>query len=347
MGKGDDAATRCPLLRRLVVRAPSSRSGRRAATAALLALALAPAWGQGASSWPTRPITLVVPFSPGGFTDVVARVIANGLGKALGQPLVIENKPGAGSTIGADFVAKAPPDGHTLLMVSTTHVIAPAMYKSLPYDPYQGFAPVAKLVEGPYVMVVNAQVPAKTAAEFIALAKAKPGTLDYSSSGNGSSQHLMAAMFASMAGLKMNHIPYRGSGQSVSDLAAGVVQMSFVGAPIAVAQAAGGRIRPLAVTTAKRWPQLPELPTLEEAGVKGYDATIWLALLAPAGTPAPIVERLHAELVNVLTAPETHAAIAATGVEVSLSTPAELGELMEREGRKWGRVVREVGAKVE
>jgi tripartite-type tricarboxylate transporter receptor subunit TctC len=196
-------------------------------------------------------------------------------------------------------------------------------------------------------MVVNAQVPAKTAAEFIALAKAKPGTLDYSSSGNGSSQHLMAAMFASMAGLKMNHIPYRGSGQSVSDLAAGVVQMSFVGAPIAVAQAAGGRIRPLAVTTAKRWPQLPDLPTLEEAGVKGYDATIWLALLAPAGTPAPIVERLHAELVKVLTAPETHAAIAATGVEVSLSSPAELGELMEREGRKWGRVVREVGAKVE
>jgi len=322
------------------------RMGKSVAAAALLALALTPAWGQGAP-YPGKPITLVVPFSPGGFTDVVARVIANGLGKALGQPLVIENKPGAGSTIGADFVAKAPPDGHTLLMVSTTHVIAPAMYKSLPYDPYKGFVPVAKLVEGPYVMVVNAQLPARTAAEFIALAKAKPGTLDYSSSGNGSSQHLMAAMFASIAGLKMNHIPYRGSGQSVSDLAGGVVQMSFVGAPIAVAQAAGGRIRPLAVTTAKRWPQLPELPTLEEAGVKGYDATIWLALLAPAGTPAPIVERLHAELVKVLTAPETHAAIAATGVEVSLSTPAELGELMEREGRKWGRVVREVGAKVE
>ncbi|MEO6361809.1 MAG: tripartite tricarboxylate transporter substrate binding protein [Caldimonas sp.] len=298
-------------------------------------------------AWPTRPITLVVPFSPGGFTDVVARVITDGLAKGLGQPLVIDNKPGAGSTIGADFVARAAPDGYTLLMISTTHVIAPAMYKTLPYDPYKSFVPVAKLVEGPYVMVVNAQVPAKSAAEFIALAKSKPGTLDYSSSGNGSAQHLMAAMFASMAGLKMNHIPYRGSGQSVTDLAGGVVQMSFVGAPIAVAQASGGRIKPLAVTTARRSPQLPDVPTLDEAGVRGYDAAIWLGLLAPAGTPPAVVARLNAELVKVLGAAETKAAIAATGVDVSLSSPADFGRLMESEGRKWGKVVRDVGAKVE
>lgn len=313
---------------------------------AALAAPFAPACAQ-SPAYPAKPITLVVPFSPGGFTDVVARVMADGLGKSLGQPLVIDNKAGAGSTIGADFVAKAAPDGYTLLMISTTHVIAPAMYRSLPYDPYKAFVPVAKLVEGPYVMVVNGQVPAKNVAEFLALARSRPGTLDYSSSGNGSSQHLMAAMFASMAGLKMNHIPYRGSGQSVSDLAAGVVQMSFVGAPIAVAQASGGRIRPLAVTSAKRSAQLPEVPTLDEAGVKGYDATIWLGLLAPAGTPAAIVNRLNAELVKVLNVPETRAAILSAGVEVSLSTPADFAKLMDSEGRKWGKLVREVGAKIE
>ncbi|MDQ6684019.1 MAG: tripartite tricarboxylate transporter substrate binding protein [Pseudomonadota bacterium] len=314
---------------------------------AALLVAVSPSLAQNAAPYPNRPVTLVVPFSPGGFTDVVARVLADGLGKSLGQPVVIENKAGAGSTIGADFVARAAPDGHTLLMISTTHVISPAIYKSLPYDPYKSFVPVAKLVEGPYVMVVNAQVPAKSVAEFIALAKARPGTLDYSSSGNGSSQHLMAAMFGSMAGLKMNHIPYRGSGQSLSDLSGGVVQMSFVGAPIAVAHSKAGRIRSLAVTSAKRSAQLPDVPTLDEAGVPGYDASIWLGLLAPAGTPPAIVNRLNAELVKVLNTPETKAAILATGVEVSLSTPAEFGKLLESEGRKWGRVAREVGAKVD
>ena len=297
--------------------------------------------------YPNRPITLIVPFSPGGFTDVVARAMADGLARSLGQSVVIDNKPGAGSTLGADMVAKAAPDGYTLLMISTTHVISPSMYAKLPYDAYKAFTPVGKMVEGPYVMVVNDKVPAKNVKEFIALANAKPGTIDYSSSGNGSSQHLMAAMFGSMAGLKMNHIPYRGSGQSVTDLAAGVVQMSFVGAPIAVQQAAGGRIRPMAVTTAKRSPQLPEVPTLAEAGVAGYDATIWLGLLAPAGTPPAVVARLNAELNKVLNTPETKAAILATGVEVSLSTPAEFGKLMETEGQKWGKVVRDVGAKVE
>ena len=323
------------------------RSFAVAALAAAASLVVAPAALAQGAPYPSRPITLVVPFSPGGFTDVVARVVSEGLSKSLGQPLVIENKPGAGSTIGADFVAKAAPDGYTLLMVSTTHVIAPALYKSLPYDPFKSFAPIGKMAEGPYVMVVNAKVPARNVREFVALAKAKPGTLDYSSSGNGSSQHLMAAMFGSMAGVKLNHIPYRGSGQSVSDLAGGTVQMSFVGAPIAVAQASGGRIRALAVTTAKRSPQLPDVPTLDESGVKGYDATIWLGLLAPAATPAPIVARLNAELVKVLGTPETRAAILATGVEVSLSTPAEFAALMESEGRKWGAVAKDVGAKVD
>ena len=317
-----------------------------AALAASLAV-LAPGAFAQTAPYPNKPITLIVPFSPGGFTDVVARAISDGLAKSLGQSVVIDNKPGAGSTLGADFVAKAAPDGYTLLMISTTHVISPSMYPKLPYDTYKAFVPVGKLVEGPYVMVVNEKVPVKNVKEFIDLAKSKPGSIDYSSSGNGSSQHLMAAMFGSMAGLKMNHIPYRGSGQSVTDLAGGVVQMSFVGAPIAVQHAGGGRIRPFAVTTKKRSPQLPDTPTLDEAGVPGYDATIWLGLLAPAGTPAAIVTRLNGELNKVLNTPETKAAILATGVEVSLSTPAEFGKLMETEGQKWGQVVRDVGAKVE
>ena len=287
-----------------------------AALAASLAV-LAPGAFAQTAPYPNKPITLIVPFSPGGFTDVVARAISDGLAKSLGQSVVIDNKPGAGSTLGADFVAKAAPDGYTLLMISTTHVISPSMYPKLPYDTYKAFVPVGKLVEGPYVMVVNEKVPVKNVKEIIDLAKSKPGSIDYSSSGNGSSQHLMAAMFGSMAGLKMNHIPYRGSGQSVTDLAA------------------------------KRSPQLPEVPTLAEAGVTGYDATIWLGLLAPAGTPAAIVTRLNAELSKVLNTPETKAAILATGVEVSLTSPAEFGKLMETEGQKWGQVVRDVGAKVE
>ena len=319
----------------------------RAVAAIAVAATLAPAWAQSPAAYPNKPIVLVVPFSPGGFTDVVARVMADGLGRSLGQPLVIENKAGAGSTIGADYVAKAAPDGYTLLMISTTHVIAPSIYKALPYDPYKDFVPVAKLVEGPYVMIVNAKVPAKNVAEFIALAKSRPGALNYSSSGNGSSQHLMAAMFVSMAGLKMNHIPYRGSGQSVTDLSAGIVEMSFVGAPIAVAQAAGGRVRALAVTSRKRSAQLPNVPSLDESGVTGYDATIWLGLVAPAGTPPAIVDRLNAEMVKVLSAPQTRAAMLAAGVEVSLSTPADFGRLMESEGRKWSKVVREIGLKAE
>jgi tripartite-type tricarboxylate transporter receptor subunit TctC len=300
-----------------------------------------------APAYPTRPIRLIIPFSPGGFTDVVARIVSQRLAVSLGQPVVVENKAGAGSTIGADFVAKSLPDGYTLLMVSTTHVIGPALYKKLPYDALQGFAPVAKLVEAPYVLLIHPSLPANSVAELVALARAQPGQIDYASSGNGSTQHLVGALFASMAGVSMRHIPYRGSAQATQDLLGGFVKTGFMGIPVAVQHASGGRLKALAVTTPKRSPQLPDVPTLQEAGVAGFDATIWLALLAPAGTPADIVARLNAEVVKVLSAPDAARSIADAGVEVSTSSPEALGQLMRSEFDRWGRVVRDTGATVD
>jgi tripartite-type tricarboxylate transporter receptor subunit TctC len=307
----------------------------------------APAHAQGdAAKYPSAPIKLVVPFSPGGFTDVVARMLADKLGPELGQPVVVENRVGAGSTIGADYVAKSAPDGYTVVMISTTHVIGPWLYKKLPYDAIKSFAPITKLVDSPYVLVVNPKVPAKTVGELIALARAKPGSLDYASSGNGSSQHLSAALFANMAGIKINHVPYRGSGQALTDIMGGQVAMGFLGVTAALPQIAAGRLRPLAVTTKNRSPDLPDVPSLDEAGVKGYEATIWLGLLAPAGTPKPILDKLHDATAKVMHEPEALKALKAAGLTLSLSSEDEFGELLESESAKWGKVVKDTGASV-
>ncbi len=297
--------------------------------------------------YPSRSITLVVPFAAGGFTDVVARVLTQGLAKALGQSVVIDNRPGAGSTLGTDLVAKSAPDGYRLLMVSTTHVISDALYKNLPYDPIRSFTPVAKIAEAPYVLVVNAQVPAKNVAELVALGKSEPGKLDYASSGNGSAQHMMAALFNTEAGIVANHVPYRGSGQAATDLAGGIVQYGFMGTPVAIQQSQAGRLRALAVTSAKRSAQLPDVPTLDEAGVRGYDASVWLGLLAPAGTPQAIVDRLHTEVSKIVNAPETRGALAAAGVDPSVLGSADFTRLMLSEQAKWAKVVKDTDARVE
>ncbi|MES2187833.1 MAG: tripartite tricarboxylate transporter substrate binding protein [Pseudomonadota bacterium] len=321
----------------------------RFATALLALAAAACATGVQAADapYPNHPITMVIPFAAGGFTDVVARVISQGLGKALGQPVVLDNRPGAGSTLGADMVAKSPPDGYKILFISTTHVISDSLYKNLPYDPIKSFAPIGKMAEAPYVLVTNAQVPVKSVAELVALAKSQPGKLDFASSGNGSSQHMMAALFNSMAGINANHVPYRGSGQAATDLAAGTVQYGFMGTPVAIQQSQAGRMRALAVTSAKRSGQLPNVPTLDESGIKGYDASVWLALLAPAGTPPAIVKKLQVEAAKVMNAPETRAALAAAGVDPSVSDGPTLAKLMESDRVKWAKVVKETGAKVE
>ena len=320
---------------------------RLVAGAVLTALAASLSVPVAAQTYPSKPVRLIVPFAPGGFTDVVARILGQRLSVSMGQQFIIENKAGAGSTIGTDFVAKAAPDGYTLVMISTTHVISPWIYKSMPYDPIKSFVPVTKLVDSPYVLLVNPKVPARNVQEFIALAKASPDTLRYASSGNGSSQHLMGGLFASLTGTKLQHVPYRGSSGAATDLVAGVVESSFAGVPNALAQVPAGRLRALAVTTAKRIPQLPDVPTLQEAGVPGYEASVWLALLAPAGTPRDIVNRLNAEVAKLMESAETRKALYEAGVEVSLSTPDALGEYMVKEMERWGKVVKDTGTKLE
>ena len=300
-----------------------------------------------AQAYPSKPVKLIVPFAPGGFTDVVARILGQKLAVSMGQQFVIENKAGAGSTIGTDFVAKAAPDGYTLVMVSTTHVISPWIYKSMPYDPIKSFTVVSKLVDSPYVLLVNPKVPARNVQEFIALAKASPDTLHYGSSGNGSSQHLMGGLFVAMTGAPLKHVPYRGSNGAATDLVAGVIESSFAGVPNALSQVPQGRLKALAVTTAKRIPQLPDVPTLQEAGVAGYEASVWLALLAPAGTPKDIVTRLNAEIAKVMSAPDTKKALYDAGVEPTPSSPEAMSEYMVKEMERWGKVVKETGIKLE
>lgn len=300
-----------------------------------------------AQAYPNKPVKLIVPFGPGGFTDVVARIIGQRLSIALGQQFVIENKAGAGSTIGTDFVAKSAPDGYTLVMVSTTHVISPWIYKNTPYDPLKSFTAISKLVDSPYVLLVNPKVPANNVKEFIALAKAAPNTIHYASSGNGSSQHLMGGLFASMTGAPLKHVPYKGSSGAANDLVAGVVESSFAGVPNALAQVPQGRLRALAVTTSKRIPQLPDVPTLQEAGVQGYEASVWLALLAPAGTPRDVVNKLNAEIGKAMSHPETRDALYKAGVEVSPSTPEAMTDYMAQELVRWGKVVKDTGTKLE
>jgi tripartite-type tricarboxylate transporter receptor subunit TctC len=309
-----------------------------------LSLSAGPALAQ---AYPTKPIKIIVPFGPGGFTDVVARILGVKLGESLGQSVVIENKPGAGSMIGTDQVAKSAPDGHTLLIVSSTHVISPWIYKTVPYDPIKSFAPVTKLVDSPYVLLTHPKVPAKNVQEFIALAKANPDKIHYASSGNGSAQHLIGGLFASMTKTQLKHVPYRSSNLATTDVVAGVVESSFAGVPNALSQVPNGRLNALAVTSAKRIPQLPNVPTMQEAGVPGYDATIWLALLAPAGTPPYIVNKLNTEIAKIMNTAETNKAMFEAGVEVSLSTPEALTQLMTSEMSKWGKVVKEAGIKLE
>lgn len=310
----------------------------------LLALSAASAAAQG---YPNRPVKIIVPFGPGGFTDVVARILGQKLGAAMGTSFVIENRPGAGSTIGTDQVAKAAPDGYTLVMISSTHMISPWIYKSIPYDPIKSFAPVSKLVDSAYVLAINPKVPANNVKEFIALAKAQPDTIHYASSGNGSTQHLMGGLFVSMTGAKLKHVPYRGSNLAATDLIAGVVESSFAGVTNVRPHLPSGKLKALAVTTAKRIPQMPDVPTLQEAGVPGYDASNWLALLAPAGTPQDIVMRLNSEIAKLMAQPDVQKSLFDAGVQVSLSTPEALTQLMLDEHVKWGKIVQEAGIRLE
>jgi tripartite-type tricarboxylate transporter receptor subunit TctC len=299
-----------------------------------------------AQQYPNRPVRIVVPLSAGGFADTPARLLAPRLSAQFGRQFYIENRPGAGSTIGADAVAKAAPDGHTLLLSGTPHVISAHLYRNLPYDALKDFAQVSMVAMGPYVLVVNAQMPVQNVRELIALAKAQPGAIDYASSGNGSAQHLVSALFNAMAGIRLNHVPYKGSGPAMQDLVSGQVKVSFAGVPNVLSHLRAGRLRALAISTPVRWPELAEVPTVAEAGVPGYEATLWLNLAAPAGTPGPILQRLREEVSRALGEAEVKQQFQAAGVEATLMPPQALEAFVRAEFEKWGRVVRDTGASV-
>jgi tripartite-type tricarboxylate transporter receptor subunit TctC len=300
-----------------------------------------------AADYPSRSIRVVVPFSPGGAVDGPMRLIAQELGKRLGQAVVVENKPGAGATIGTDVVAKAPPDGYTLLLASQTNAISATLYSKLPFDPIEDFAPITLIGREPGVVVVNPAVPAKSLQAFIAYVKAHPGEVNFASSGNGSGQHLFAALLASKTGMKMNHVPYRGSGQATTDLLSGVVSMAIPGTAGMVGHIKAGRLRALAVTGAARSPQLPDVPTVMESGVPGYEAYVWMGLLAPKGTPPAIVERLNREVAAVLGEDAVKRYMANAGIEIVGSTSADFGTFYRAQRDLWAKVIHDTGAHVD
>ena len=297
--------------------------------AAIGALILSHAPGATAQAWPAKPIRLMVPFPPGGSTDIVARIVAQKLSERLGQSIVIENRGGAGGTLGTAVVAKAAPDGYTLTVASTsTHVVAPGVYAKLEYDPVKDFAPVGLMAISPYLLVVNPAVPAKTTQELVALAKQQPGKLNYASAGIGSTTHLAMEMLKSVSGTYMLHIPYNGNGPAGTAVVGGQVEILFGSLPALLPHAKSGRVRALAVGTPKRSPSLPEVPTVAESGYPGFDASLWLAIMAPAGTPQPVIERLNKEIVAVVAAADTREAFDKAGTEPLTGTPADLATLI-------------------
>ena len=302
------------------------------------------AWAQ---DYPNRPIRIVVPFSPGGAVDGPTRVVAQELSKRLKQQVIIDNKPGAGATIGSEMVAKSPADGYTLLLASQTNAISATLYPKLNFAPIDDFVAISLIGREPGVLVVHPGFAAKSVAELIAIAKQNPGQVNYASSGNGSGQHLFMAQMASLAGIQLTHVPYRGSGQATTDLLAGTVPMAMPGTAGMVAHIKAGKLRALAVSGATRSPQLPDVPTLAEAGLPGFAAYVWLGLMAPKGTPPAIIERLHREVKAALTVPEVKAYFNDAGIEMAGSTPAEFEAYFREERDRWARVIKDTGAKID
>ncbi len=322
-----------------------------AAAAALTALSMAGAAAQ--TGFPGKPVKIVVPFPPGGTTDIVARLIATELQRTWGQPVVIENRAGAGGNIGAEVVAKSPPDGYTLLMCTVgTHAINLPLYEQnkqkLPFHPIKDFAPITNVAAVPNVMVINPSLPVNSVKEFIGYVKANPGKLNMASSGNGTSIHLSGELFKSMTGVYMVHLPYRGSAPALQDLIAGNTQVMFDNLPSALPHIRSGRLKALAVTSRQRSPALPNVPTMEEAaGLKGFDATAWFGLLAPAGTPREIVNKVQQDVAKILATPEMREKFAGQGALPVGDTPEQFGAFIRAELEKWTRVVKFSGAKVD
>jgi tripartite-type tricarboxylate transporter receptor subunit TctC len=312
---------------------------------ALAAAVVAAPLAAHAQLYPAKPVTIVVPFAAGGTTDILARVIGQALNKELGQSVLVDNRAGAGGNIGAQLAAKGVPDGHTLFMGTVgTHAINQSLYKKLPFDPVKDFAPLTRVAMVPNLLVAHPGKPYKNVKELVAYAKANPGRVNFGSSGSGSSIHLSGELFNALAKVDMVHVPYKGSAPAVTDLVGGQIDVMFDNMPSAIQHVRSGRLRALAVTTAKRSPELPDVPTIAEAGVPGYEATSWFGMFAPAGTPAPVVARLNAALVKVLADPAVKKKLAEQGAEPYSETPEQFAEFIRKESAKWSKVVKESGA---
>jgi tripartite-type tricarboxylate transporter receptor subunit TctC len=320
---------------------------RRAVHAALVAAAaLAFAGPARAQGYPDKPIHIVVPYAPGGPTDIVARLIGNKLSEQLGQPVIVDNKGGAGGNLGAEAASQAAPDGDTLLLVTTGHTINPSLYPKLGYDLVKDFAPVSQLISSPMVVAVTPSLPVNTLAELIALAKAKPGELSFASAGNGSSTHLAPELFDMMAGIKMTHVPYKGSAPALGDVIGGHAQVAFDYMISAMQHVRSGKLKGLAVTSATRSPAAPELPTVAEAGVPGFEVIGWNGLMAPAGTPKPVIDKLNAAVKKALASPDVVALVSGQGSSPQWSSADAFGSYVRAEVARWGKVVQASGAKI-
>jgi tripartite-type tricarboxylate transporter receptor subunit TctC len=321
-------------------------SALAAAIAALLAVLLAES--ALAQVYPSKPIRLIVPFAAGGGNDNVARLVGKRLADSLGQPVLVDNRPGAGGVVGAELAAKAAADGYTLFLGGVgSHAINPNLHDKLPYDPIRDFAPVALLAQAPLVLVVHPSVPARSFAEFVAYARANPGRLNYASNGNGSSSQLAAVMFDSMAGVDMVHVPYKGLAPALTDLLAGQVQLMFSSVVAILPHIKAGRLRALAMTGARRLASMPELPTIAESGFPGYEASSWYGILAPAGTPRDIVVKLNSEFVKALEQPEVKSSLLAEGAEPAGGSPERFAAHIRAEKERLGKLIRDAGIRLE
>lgn len=312
---------------------------RTAVAASLLAMPIASA---GAQAWPTKPVRLVVPYVPGGATDLVSRTVAERLTGVLGQQVVVDNRPGATGTIAFDGVARSTPDGYTLITAADSLTLLPFTFKNLTFDPRASFAPIALMSTQPLVLAVHVSTPAATVKEFIALAKAKPGTLSFATSGIGTSQHLSGELIKKMTGIDMQHVGYKGGGQAIIDLSGGQVPAAVLGSSTVIPQVKAGRVRILAVTSKKRSAALPDVPTLAESGLAGFDVFQWTAMLAPAKTPKPLIARLNADVMGVLQQPAVRERLQSAGFEAQAGSPAEVEALIRDGMAKWGKLIKEL-----
>ena len=305
-----------------------------------------PAWAQ--ANWPNRPIRYIVPFAPGGTTDILGRVVGEKLAAALGQPVIIENKPGQGGSAGAAELARAAPDGYTLGGGTiSSHAINATLYDKLPYDPITSFAPITMYASQPNVLLLHPSVPASNVREFVALLKANPDKYSFGSAGNGTSQHISGELFKTLAGVKMQHIPYRGSGQMMPELLGGTLPVAFDNIATAIPHIKSGKLKALAVTTTQRSGVAPDVPTMVEAGLPGYEISSWQAVFAPAGTPKPIVDRLYAEISRILKMPDVAKRLTDLGLDLSGMPSAELAAVIRADVPRLGKVVKESGAKAD